>query len=149
MTLLIPKETLVLVADGEKFLLLRNAGSAHEPLLMFEGGGEKENPATQEQGTDQPGRFAGVGSARSASEPTDFHQLGEDRFAADIADHLARLAEAGDYQALVVVAPPRTLAVLRKRFGRAVHERIVAEIGKDLTNHPVSEIAAILGRDGD
>lgn len=55
----------------------------------------------------------------------------------------------GDYRALIVVAPPRTLAVLRKRFGRAVRERIVAEIGKDLTNHPVSEIAAILGRDGD
>ena len=41
---------------------------------------------------------------------------------------------------LVIAAPPRTLADLRRAFHADVKKRIVAEVGKDLTNHPVSEI---------
>ena len=42
--------------------------------------------------------------------------------------------------ALVVVAPPRTLADLRTAFHADVKKRIVAEVGKDLTKHPVGDI---------
>ena len=142
--MLIPHDALILLADGKKFLLLRNAGNFREPVLIFDGSGEKENPSTQVQGTDQPGRLAGYGSARSAMEQTDFHQIEEDRFAGEVAELLERLAGAGDFEKLIVVAPSRTLAELRKRFGPAVSSRIIAEIDKDLTKHPVAEIAAIL-----
>lgn len=144
--MLIPHQALVLVADGRKFLLLRNAGDFRDPVLVFEGNGEKENPPTQVQGTDAPGRSASYGNARSAMEQTDFHQLEEDRFASDVAGLLERLATAGDFEKLIVVAPPRTLAALRKRFSRPLSQRIMAEVSKDLTNHPVAEIAAILSR---
>jgi protein required for attachment to host cells len=43
-------------------------------------------------------------------------------------------------KALVVVAPPRALADLRVAFHPEVKSRIIAEIDKDLTNHPVGEI---------
>ena len=43
-------------------------------------------------------------------------------------------------KALVVVAPPKTLAELRKAFHSDVKNRIVAEIDKDLTKQPVYEI---------
>jgi protein required for attachment to host cells len=46
----------------------------------------------------------------------------------------------------VIVAPPRTLAELRRHYSREVSARIVAEIDKDLTGHPVDEIAAIIIR---
>ena len=144
--MLIPHQALVLVADGRKFLLLRNAGDFRDPVLVFEGNGEKENPPTQGYGTDAPGRSASYGNARSAMEQTDFHQLEEDRFASDVAGLLERLATAGDFEKLIVVAPPRTLAALRKRFSRTLGQRIMAEVAKDLTNHPVAEIAAILSR---
>ena len=142
--MLIPHNALVLLADGKRFLLLRNAGDLREPQLAFEGGGEQENPSTQQQGSDQPGRYASYGSARSAVEQTDFHQIEEDRFAGEVAELLDRLAAAGDFDKLIVVALPRTLAELRKRFGRAVASRILAELAKDLTKHPVNEITAIL-----
>lgn len=142
--MIIPHNALVLLADGKRFLLLRNAGDLREPRLAFEGGGEQENPSTQQQGSDQPGRYASYGSARSAVEQTDFHQIEEDRFAGEVAGLLDRLAAAGDFDKLIVVAPPRTLAELRKRYGRAVSGRILAELAKDLTKHPVNEIAAIL-----
>jgi protein required for attachment to host cells len=43
-------------------------------------------------------------------------------------------------QALVIAAPPRTLADLRHKFHPDVQKRIIAEIDKDLTKHPISEI---------
>jgi protein required for attachment to host cells len=42
--------------------------------------------------------------------------------------------------ALVVVAPPKTLAELRNAFHSDVQALILAEINKDLTKHPVGEI---------
>ena len=41
---------------------------------------------------------------------------------------------------LVIVAPPRALADLRHAIHADVKSRIIAEIGKDLTKHPVDEI---------
>lgn len=148
--MIIRHKALILVADGKKFLLLRNAGDLRNPVLMYEGSGEKENPATHEQGSDQPGRaFASRGTARSAMEQTDFHQIEEDKFAGEVADLLGKLAQAGDFEELIVVATPRCLAELRKSFDRQVSGRVVAEVAKDLTNHPVPEIADILSRNGE
>jgi protein required for attachment to host cells len=146
--MIIPHNALVLVADGKKYLLLRNTGDLNRPELTFEGGGDKENPATSAQGSDQPGRaFATSGTARSAMDQTDWHQIEEDRFAARIAEMLGRLAEAGDFGELVVVAPPKCLASLRESFEKPVTSRIIAEVDKDLTKHPVAEITEILGRE--
>lgn len=148
--MIIRNKALVIVADGRRYLLLRNTGNLDKPVLAFEGGGEQENPPTREQGSDGPGRSSPMaGAARSAMEQTDFHQLEEDRFAADIARMLGDLAEAGDFAELIVVAPPRTLAELRRNFDRKVAQRVVAEVAKDLTRHPVDEIAAILLRSGE
>jgi protein required for attachment to host cells len=41
---------------------------------------------------------------------------------------------------LVIVAPPRALADLRGAIHADVKARIVAEIDKDLTKHPIAEI---------
>ena len=41
---------------------------------------------------------------------------------------------------LITSAPPRTLADLRRAYHADVKKRMVAEVDKDLTNHPVSEI---------
>ncbi len=148
--MIIRHNALVLVADGKKYLLLRNTGDLRQPQLSYEGGGEKENPATGQQGSDQPGRaFASVGSARSAMDQTDWHQIEEDRFAGRVAEMLGVLADAGDFEELIVVAPPKSLAELRDSFDRSVTTRLVAEIPKDLTKHPVAEIARILEREGE
>jgi protein required for attachment to host cells len=42
--------------------------------------------------------------------------------------------------ALVIVAPPRILADLRRALHPDVKARVVAEINKDLSKHPVWEI---------
>ncbi len=148
--MLIRHNALVLVADGKKYLVLRNTGDIRRITLSYEGGGEKENPATREQGSAPPGRaFSSAGTARSAMQQTDWHQIEEDRFAGQAAEMLGKLADAGDFEELVVVAPPRTLAALRECYSPPVASRLVAEIPKDLTKHPVDEIARILEREGE
>ena len=141
----IPNQALVVVGDGEKALFLRNTGSPQEIKLEVENIFGHDNPATHEQGTDKPGRTAAsAGTARSALEETDWHRLGEERFAAEIAATLYRLAHANKFEALVVVAPPRVLGNLRKAFHKEVVDRIIAELPKELTSHTVSDIERLL-----
>jgi protein required for attachment to host cells len=42
--------------------------------------------------------------------------------------------------ALVIIAPPRALAELRRAIHADVKARVIAEIDKDLTKHPIAEI---------
>ena len=137
----IPHDAFVFVGDGRKALFLRNDGDEKFPNLRTEQVFVDDNPATRDQGSDKPGRsFASVGARRSGVEQTDWHDLEEHRFARDIAAALERIVREKKIEALVVVAPPRTLADLRAAFHPEVKRLIIAEVHKDLTNHPIYEI---------
>jgi protein required for attachment to host cells len=144
--MLIPNDTLVLVGDGRKALFLRNKGGAGHPELVTETVMEQVNPATRDQGTDRPGRYSGTadGVSKSALEQTDWHQQAEDRFASDVAAALYKKSQTRDFQRLIVVAPPRALGTMRSALRKEVAQKITAEIAKDLTSHPVLEIARLL-----
>lgn len=137
----LPHDAFVFVGDGRKALFLRNEGDEKFLNLKTERVLVDQNPPTREQGSDQPGRaFASVGSRRSAVEDADWHVLEEQRFAHEVAGALQRIVRERKVKALVVVAPPKTLAELRKALHSEVKNRIVAEIDKDLTKQPVYEI---------
>lgn len=143
--MLLPHNAMIVVADGRKMLFLRNEGDAAHPNLQVERKREQENPDNIDQRTDAPGRsFSSVGPGRSAYEETDFHQLEEDRFAAETAELLKKRALNNDFETLIVVAPPRTLGELRKHYHKEVSERLAGEIGKTLTGHPIFEIEKML-----
>ena len=107
----------------------------------------QDNPADRDQASDAPGRaFNSVGSHRSAMEQTDFHDLEEARFAAEAADMLKRRALANEFEKLIIVAPPTALGEMRKHYHKEVQSRLVGEIAKDLSNHPVPEIEKIIAQ---
>lgn len=137
----IPRNAYVIVGDGRKALFLRNDGNGAALALKTEQVLHNDNPPTREQGSDQPGRsFQSFGSSRSAVEQTDWHEIGEQRFARTVADALEALARDRDIPGFVIVAPPRALADLRQFFGSDTKHRILAEIDKDLTGHPIKDI---------
>lgn len=137
--------TWVLVGDGRKALLAVNTGDAMFPNLRKLDVHVDVNPATHDQGTDEPGRaFPSVGGMRSAMEPTDWHMLEEHRFAAAMAERINKAAAERQFKEIVIVAPPKILADLRHAFSAEAKKRIVAEIAKDLTKHPLSEIEKLL-----
>ena len=143
----LPTNTLVLVADGRKMLFLRNHGNPGHIDLRVESHFEQDNPSNRDQASDAPGRsFASVGNRRSAMEESDFHQIAEDSFAAEATDMLRERALKGDYEALVIVAPPHTLGEMRKHYHKEVASRIIDEINKDFTGRPIDEIEAALNQ---
>lgn len=141
----VPHNSFVLVADGKKSLFFRNDGDGDFLNLVVEHKDIHENPKDGDQKSDAPGSVhSRVGTARSAMEEVDFHQLEEDRFAAETAALLKERALRNGFDSLIVVAPPKTLGELRKHYHKEVERRIVGEIAKDLTGHPVEEIERIL-----
>ncbi len=144
----IPFDAWILVADGRKALLLRNATDEQRPdLKVLKTIEQPDNPRTSEHGTDKPGRTTDAGTGRhSAIEQTDWHDLAERDFAANVVDMMERHHRDGDFSKLVVVAPARTLAELRQRFSKELGTTILAELDKDLTKHPVHEIERVLTR---
>jgi protein required for attachment to host cells len=141
----LPANTLVLVADGTKMLFLRNEGKNGQIDLVTEAHHQREDRKDREIKSDSPGlTFQSAGYGRPAVEETDFHQLEEDRYAADAADQLRIRALAGDFDALAIIAPPKTLGELRKHLHSEVEKRIVLELPKEMTNRPLPDIAAML-----
>lgn len=150
----IPHDGYVLVADGQKMLFFRNEGDEAYPNLEVVSAAEHQDAMTAEQGSDRPGRSAAgvaargagmsVKAGRSAYSETDFHRLEQQRFAADAADMLKRRALANEFEKLLIVAPASTLGELRKHYHKEVEQRVIGEISKDLTNHPVDQIEKVI-----
>lgn len=137
----VPHNAYVFVGDGRKALVLRNEGDAQYLDLKTERVFADDNPPTHEQGTDRPGReHSSVGAGRSSVSQTDWHDLEEHKFVHEVAATLEKIVRERKVEHLIVVAPPRTLADLRKAFHDDVKKKIVAELDKDLTKHPVYDI---------
>jgi protein required for attachment to host cells len=138
----LPHDAFVFVGDGRKALFLRNAGDAKFPNLVTEQVFADANPATHDQGSDRPGRSeaSAHSTQRSAMEPTDWHEIEEHRFVQRVSAALEALVRRLDPPALVIVAPPGTLADLRAALHADVKARVIGEVAKDLTKHPVWEI---------
>jgi protein required for attachment to host cells len=136
----------ILVGDGRKALVLRNDGTPQHPTLVVVDVLKDElNPPTHAQGADRPGRvMQSANGKRSAVEQTEWHEIAEERFAGAIAQKLNAAANSDRFDKLILVAPPNTLASLRKGLDAKTAQRIVAEVNKDLTKHPVPEIVRVL-----
>ncbi|MDO9527478.1 MAG: host attachment family protein [Gemmobacter sp.] len=140
--------TWVLVADSEKALILANRGSGNPPDLRVLRKTEQDNPPDREQGTDQPGRTqSSHGPGSSAYDETDWHELGKERFAGELADLLYKHAHASSYEDIVLIAAPDVLGNLRKALHKEVIARVVAEIPKGLTQLPLDQLEKRLLKD--
>ncbi len=145
--------TWIVIADGEKFLLLRNAGDEKYINLEIVDHEADSNAAAHELSTDRPGRrydatrdVTGRGRAwgKSAMEETDWHRVAEERFAKTVAANLREWASAGRFEKLVIIADPRTLGQLRNAYDDVLRSVILTEIDKDLTNLPLDKIESTI-----
>lgn len=143
----IPHSALVLVVDGRAMLVLRNHGDEGRIDLRVEAHDEQDLARDHDQKTDLAGQSsapANTGMHGGTMKEADYHQQDEDRWAKAAAAMLQKRALANDFPALVVVAPPRTLGVLRKHYHKAVEALLVGELDKEMTDRPVPEIEALL-----
>ena len=137
--------TWVLIADSEKALLLENETDHEDPHLKVVRKKTQENPSDYEQSANRPGRMHDGGPGhKSAVDDTDWHELAKERFASDIADLLYGHAHKGNFDDIILVASPSVLGDLRAELHQEVSDKVVAEIDKTLTNHPLNEIEKIV-----
>jgi protein required for attachment to host cells len=126
--MLVPKGTIVAVADGEKFNLFSNTGDEASPALTAMPDADIES-----------NKGSGAGHQSSSANP-DESQAAEDGFAGGIAGLLNKRVLDGEISDLIIIAAPRTLGELRKNYHKKLSEVLRGEISKDLTGHAVHDI---------
>lgn len=131
--MLLPNDTIVAVADGEKFHLFRAAG--HETGRHLEPLGHPHVEGSNHSG--------GQHHKSSASNP-DEKQDAEDMHAAATAEWLNRQAIGEKFTHAVVIAPPKMLGELRKHYHKSLESKIIKEIPKDMTGQSRDTITAAI-----
>ena len=142
----LPNNALVLVTDGRKTLFFRNEGDQNQIDLRTEAHDERVDLKDSEMKTDAPGAIgqsAGY-SGRVAYEETDFHQLEEDRWAVAAAEDVNRRVLRNNFEHLVIVAPPKTLGLIRKKLHKEAERKLVCEIPKEMTGRTIPDIEALI-----
>jgi protein required for attachment to host cells len=145
-----PKGTMVIVADGEKAMILANEGNAAEPHLVVRSKREQDVGRNQDLLTDRPGRMPDPGAGhtqRSAMELPDPAREAREHFAEALAVRINKLKLNG--AKLVIAAPPPLLAVIRDHLSQQVRDNVLAELPKTLTHHPLPKIGQIIAADID
>lgn len=121
--------TIVAVIDGEHMRLFRNRGREPHVELVAE-----PDPHLDAVNVGSGGRH------RSTSANPDRSRLREDDFVAAAAGYLNEEALAGRIDRIVIVADPRTLGELRKRFHITLVDKLAGQLAKDLTGLSVRAI---------
>ena len=144
----LPHKAWVVVAYGEKALFLVNKGDDQDMHLVVADKSAQENPKAQDWAANKPGRFNdGPSVHRSMVDDTDWHELEKERFAADLADRLYKAAHVGKFDHLAIMASRVALSTLREEIHQEVEKRLILDIPKVLTNHPLDEIEALLSKE--
>jgi protein required for attachment to host cells len=125
--MILPTDTIVAVADGEKLNLFRNTGTETE-LSLAVAPVEEVEPAS-----------GSTGNNNSSANP-DQSQANENGFASGIVDMLNTQVLTNKFSDIVIIAAPKTLGEMRKHYHKKLEQALVGEIAKDLTGHSLADI---------
>ncbi len=124
----------VVVCDGAKALILENVGDEVFPNLHTREVRTQAQAATREAGTAAEPRRAGTKGHPAGGQDS------ERNFLEAVAERLEGAVRSGEVKALVLVAPPRALGIIRDASSPALKNAVRAEIDKDYVNLPVDQI---------
>lgn len=137
-------ETLVILADGARARGLAEH-RRHGPLCELPSwslrADERERHLARTHGGTVAAR-AGYGRDNVLEAPA--ADAAETRFLESVAERINRSAAAGEFEHLVLMAPPRALGVLRQALKAAVARRIEVTDDHERVKATVDEIRAIL-----
>lgn len=137
--MLLPHGTVFAVVDGTNFELYRNAGIEAEPRL-------EALPTPELELTNfSAGARINDANSRHAARTGDGSNDGVDEsaHAIAVADWLNHQVLQHKIDKLVVVADPRSLGEMRKRYHKQLKEVLCAELAKTMTGRPNEIINAL------
>lgn len=137
-----PTRTWILIADGNGARILEALGEGRGFHQVLGNGTLGHNAPDILEGRGGADRRSQAGNAISSQR--NVAGVLETLFASQLSAMLAGFLRNNAFDKLIIVAPPGMLAGLRKMIGPDLREKIVAEIDKDLTKIPNSEISTHL-----
>jgi len=141
------RKTWILVADGARARVVRYDGPAGGMVSVLNNDFASPHGATRDLVSDKPGRGQGGadGAHHVMDAKVDWHTYEKHLFAVALAEELEHAHERGDFDNLVLVAPPKALGELRKALGKKLKDCITAELDKDLTHVSLHDLKDHLG----
>ena len=127
--MLLPKGTVFALADGEIFELYRNDGMEAEPKLS-------PLPVPELEATN---KSAGMRHRLNTRDPSE-DRLDEDAHAIAVIDWLNDQVIAGEIEKLVIIADPRSLGEMRKRYHKHLQAALICDLDRTLTGRSGDEI---------
>ena len=138
-----PIRTWILVADGARARIFVNNGPGKGIEEMQGSAFENALPPSRDIGSDKPGRsFNSTGFVRHAIEPgSDPHRERKREFLGHVAHYLDKARRRGDFERLVIVAPPPALGDLRAEMDPKLRQLVTVEIAHDLVEHSRNDVS--------
>ncbi|MDT0575816.1 host attachment protein [Croceicoccus sp. F390] len=133
-TMRLPHNAHLAIADGNRFVLMRNAGSPDEPRLVQEAAPDLE-------GTNFS---AGVRKQDEAGQRTGSTDLNELAYAAAVAEWLNKAVLENRIEKLGIAADPKTLGEMRRHYHKSLEAVLVGEEAKTLTGESTERIEKTL-----
>ena len=123
--------TWIVVADGSRAKVFLAAGDGK---VEQKSEAAVPHPPSRDINADRPGRtFDSAGVGRHAKEPpTDAHEKAEVDFLHTLAHQLNDAHEKKEFDALVVIAAPRALGILRAAYPKQLAKAVTQELAHDL-----------------
>lgn len=97
-------------------------------------------------GNSPPGRTSNKGGPTSAVEATDYHEQDKTRFIYTLSKEFRAYAQMHHGADIIMIAPPRALALLRQSTGAEFKNRHKIEIDKDITKIKTDEFELIINK---
>jgi protein required for attachment to host cells len=133
------------IADGGRARFIeQDESGAFRTVLSFVAAELHER--SHDLGRDRPARVKeSANAARHAVAPRrDLHEAAKEDFIAIVSEKIASEHDGGQFDRLVLVAPPRVLTELKQKLSKPMAQLIVKDLQKDLTKVPDHELAGHL-----
>lgn len=139
-----PKVCYVIADGGRARFVERDERGAFRTISSFVS--TELHAKSSDLGRDRPARvMESATPGRSAVEPRrDLKEAAKQDFVKLVAGQIDAEHERGQFDKLVLVAPPGVLTELKTFLSRAMAERVVDDLQKDLTNVPDHDLAGHL-----
>jgi protein required for attachment to host cells len=132
-----PSRIWYVIADGGRArFVAQDANGAFRTVLSFVA--TDMHKRSSDLGRDRPARVKeSANAARHAVEPRrDLHEAAKEDFIALVAEEIAAEHGNGQFDQLVLVAPPKVLTELKQSLSKPMAALVLNDLQKDLTKVP-------------
>lgn len=132
------------VTDGGRARILQKQSSEEPFSLQQEFLSHDLHQPSRRLGAAKPGRtHESAGATRHAIQPRrDLHKASKEDFVRKVAQELNAANKRGEFDLLVLAAPPHALQTLDKALDISARRKIAGRLQKDLTKLPMEALEA-------